>query len=80
MSGNVWQWTGDWFSQSSYRQGPRNNPKGPAEGMKKVFRGGSWFYDARGVRASYRDVAVPDYRSSYLGFRLVLEAERKEAQ
>jgi formylglycine-generating enzyme required for sulfatase activity len=80
MSGNVWQWNADWFSQNYYRQSPRNNPKGPADGTKKVFRGGSWFYDARGVRASYRDFAAPDYRSSYLGFRLVLEAERKEAQ
>jgi len=80
MSGNVWQWTGDWYSQSYYRQSPKNSPQGPAEGTKRVFRGGSWFYDARGVRVSYRDFAVPDYRSSYLGFRLVLEAEREAFQ
>lgn len=80
MSGNVWQWTADWYSQSYYRQSPKQNPNGPVAGTKRVFRGGSWFYDARGVRASYRDFAAPDYRSSYLGFRLVLEAERKEVQ
>lgn len=80
MSGNVWQWTSDWFSQGYYRQSPRNNPTGPAEGTKRVFRGGSWFYDARGVRASYRDFARPDYRSSYLGFRLALDPENKGAQ
>jgi len=77
MSGNVWQWTADWFSQSYYRESPRSNPKGPFEGTKRVFRGGGWFYDARGVRASYRDFAAPDYSSSYLGFRLVLENDKK---
>jgi len=80
MSGNVWQWSADWYSQSYYRQGPRNNPKGPPEGTKRVFRGGSWFYDARGVRASYRDFAPPDYRSSYLGFRLVQSHDSKGAK
>jgi len=80
MSGNVWQWTGDWYSQSYYRQSPRDNPKGPSEGTKRVFRGGSWFYDARGVRASYRDFAPADYRSSYLGFRLVLDNNTKGAK
>lgn len=77
MSGNAWQWTSDWFGQSYYRESPRSNPKGPSNGTKRVFRGGSWFYDARGVRASYRDFAAPDYSSSYLGFRLVLENENK---
>jgi len=77
MSGNVWQWNADWYSQSYYRQSPRDNPKGSPEGIKKVFRGGSWFYDARGVRASYRDFAPKDYRSSYLGFRLVQSRDNK---
>ena len=71
MSGNVWQWTTDWYGENYYRESPRDNPAGPASGSKRVFRGGSWFYDPRGVRASYRDFAVPEYCSSYLGFRVV---------
>lgn len=71
MSGNVWQWTEDWYDRRYYRESPRNNPKGPKSGTKRVFRGGSWFYDQRGVRATYRDFSAPDFRSSYLGFRLV---------
>lgn len=77
MSGNVWQWTTDWYDARYYRDSPKDNPRGPASGTKRVFRGGSWFYDARGVRASYRDFAVPSYRSSYLGFRLLLDQEGK---
>jgi formylglycine-generating enzyme required for sulfatase activity len=71
MSGNVWQWTGDFYAAWYYRDSPRNNPEGPQSGTNRVFRGGSWFYDARGARASYRDFSHPEYRSSYLGFRLV---------
>ncbi len=77
MSGNVWQWTADWYGERYYRESPKKSPQGAANGTKRLFRGGSWFYDARGVRASYRDFAVPSYRSSYLGFRLLLEPEGK---
>ena len=70
MSGNVWQWTADWYDRRYYRVSPRNDPQGPASGTKRVFRGGSWFYDQRGVRATYRDFSSPDFSSSYLGFRL----------
>ncbi|MDP6620335.1 MAG: SUMF1/EgtB/PvdO family nonheme iron enzyme, partial [Nitrospinota bacterium] len=30
MSGNVWQWVGDWFKADYYRSAPARNPKGPA--------------------------------------------------
>lgn len=75
MSGNVWQWTGDWYDRRYYRESPRDNPQGPASGTKRVFRGGSWFYDQRGVRTTYRDFSTPDFSSSYLGFRLVSTAQ-----
>ncbi len=70
MSGNVWQWTTDWYDRFYYRESPRNNPQGPINGTKRIFRGGSWFYDQRGARTTYRDFSSPDFSSSYLGFRL----------
>lgn len=70
MSGNVWQWTRDWYGENYYRESPRTDPIGAAVGTKRIFRGGSWFYDARGNRTSYRDFYAPNFKSSYLGFRL----------
>jgi formylglycine-generating enzyme required for sulfatase activity len=71
MSGNVWQWTQDWYAETYYRTSPRNNPQGPTNGLNRVYRGGSWFYDLQGIRTSYRDFFVPAHRSSQLGFRIV---------
>jgi formylglycine-generating enzyme required for sulfatase activity len=78
MSGNVWQWTGDWYGATYYRESSRMNPEGPKSGTNRIFRGGSWFYDARGARASYRDFYPPEYRGSYLGFRLVCTDSMKK--
>lgn len=75
MSGNVWQWTSDWYDKNYYRESPRNNPKGPLSGTKRIFRGGSWFYDPRGARTTYRDFHLPGYSSSHVGFRLLSPAQ-----
>jgi formylglycine-generating enzyme required for sulfatase activity len=77
MSGNVWQWTADWYGEHQYRESTRNNPQGPVSGVNRVFRGGSWFYDSQGIRTSYRDFYAPSYRSSHLGFRLVATPQKK---
>ncbi len=42
MSGNVWQWTNDWYAEHYYKESPNKNPMGPKRGRNKTVRGGSW--------------------------------------
>ena len=68
MSGNVWEWTQDWFGK--YSSGTQNNPKGASSGSGRVNRGGSWGNSASVGRSAVRFNYSPDNRDYNLGFRL----------
>jgi sulfatase modifying factor 1 len=69
MSGNVWEWTSDWYDKNYYSSSPIQDPKGPQEGSNRVNRGGSWYSFASSLRTANRNDNLADLKSSNLGFR-----------
>ena len=60
MSGNVWEWTWDRWTQT-----------GVTPGFTRVIRGGSWDNTAADTRSASRFSSGPTYRGIVVGFRLV---------
>jgi len=68
MLGNVAEWCLD--GQRTYGEALVRDPYGDLDGPYRVYRGGSWLWDARAVRAAYRIAFPPSFRDGGLGFRL----------
>jgi sulfatase modifying factor 1 len=75
MSGNVWEWSWDWYDSSTYSIGAEADPAGPASGSDRVVRGGSWYGAPQVARVAYRSYDTPGHRSGSLGFRLLRTAD-----
>ncbi len=72
MAGNVWEWMSDLYGSDYYgSQTEWNNPTGPANGDRRVLRGGSWFSNEWCLRVSLRSSIGPDDAGSDVGFRCV---------
>jgi sulfatase modifying factor 1 len=70
MSGNVWEWTGDWYDSNYYETSPDSDPEGPVTGTGRSGRGGCWDYMADSIRVPFRFGRSPALHGSYLGFRV----------
>lgn len=70
MSGNVWEWCQDRYGR--YSSGSQTNPTGPSSGSDRMYRGGSWSYNAWRCRVSRRNGSSPGIRHDVIGLRLAL--------
>jgi formylglycine-generating enzyme required for sulfatase activity len=71
LAGNVFEWCLDYFE--AYRGKEKVNPRGPVNGAKRVYRGGSWKSRVGSLRTTARNSNVPEYSSNDVGFRVVCE-------
>ncbi len=69
LSGNIAEWTNDWFGSDYYPIMPERNPPGPKSGRYKSVRGGSWKSLPVMLRTATRGGAFPRERSANIGFR-----------
>jgi formylglycine-generating enzyme required for sulfatase activity len=74
LTGNVFEWTHDWYDANYYKQRLQDNPIGPASGRSYAARGGSWKSIPSASRASARNSFGADYRAFTLGLRVVSAA------
>ncbi len=71
IHGGLWEWCYDWYGP--YPGGSAVDPRGPATGRYRVFRGGSWGCQGARCRSAVRE-SDPEGQTGYVGFRVVLAA------
>lgn len=72
MLGNLWEWCYDWYGP--YPGGNVTDPTGPATGVYKTNRGGSFGSGIYDERSAARAKNPPNEDSAWRGFRVALAA------
>jgi formylglycine-generating enzyme required for sulfatase activity len=71
MTGNVFEWTQDWYSSSYYSSSPGTDPVGATSGVSRVLRGASWNNMPTDVRVANRSGLDPPFGTYSIGLRLL---------
>lgn len=72
MSGNVSEWTADWYGETYYAFSLKQDPKGANGGVSRVARGGSWDDRDEAMMPSARSGYDPNFRETTVGFRCAM--------
>ena len=80
MSGNVWEWTSSLWGKDfvkpdfKYPYDPQDGREDQSAGSEvfRVLRGGSFYFDERGVRCAFRLRLDPVSFNDFVGFRVVV--------
>jgi sulfatase modifying factor 1 len=76
-TGNVWEWTADWFHPTFRATDRRTDPNGPPTGTHRLQKGGSHLCHesyCRRYRVAARQGNEPDSSTGNLGFRCAADA------
>jgi len=70
IAANIHEWCADWHDKEYYGRSPERNPTGPATGVRRASRGGSWRHAYTMCRVTLRSKLDPSFRYTDYGFRV----------
>ncbi len=76
---NVHEWCSDWYGADFYAASTDRNPRGPADGSRRVSRGGSWRHQVKISRCAARASLPPELRYADYGFRVAADVTARRS-